>query len=174
MKKILVALASLALLAGCMRPLKPGIGGIRLPSGVVGVIQQSENPKTESTQTYTKTTKGNTTTEKVETKIGAAQPDFAREAAAKLSSLRPVVWVGILLFIFGAASAVWPPLKLIVGSVTTSAVCVIAGLALIVLPSLIVGNEMLILCGGVAVAALWWFAHRHGNLRGKLRGLNDN
>ena len=42
------------------------------------------------------------------------------------------------------------------------------GLALMVLPTLIVGNELLIL-GGVGVAVGGWFlAHRHGRLRGFL------
>jgi|SRR4051794_9660299 hypothetical protein len=41
-------------------------------------------------------------------------------------------------------------------------------LALIVLPSLVVGNELLIL-GGVGVCVGGWFlAHRHGTLRGAL------
>jgi uncharacterized membrane protein YccC len=40
------------------------------------------------------------------------------------------------------------------------------GLCLVVLPSLIVGNELLILGGvGITVAA-WFLAHRHGQLRG--------
>ena len=40
------------------------------------------------------------------------------------------------------------------------------GLSLMVLPTLIVGNELLILCGvGVAVGG-WFLAHRHGRLRG--------
>ncbi len=35
-----------------------------------------------------------------------------------------------------------------------------------VLPTLVVGNELLILCGvGVAVGG-WFVAHRHGQLRG--------
>jgi uncharacterized membrane protein YccC len=42
----------------------------------------------------------------------------------------------------------------------------LGGVALMVLPSLIVGNELLIL-GGVAVAVgVWFLAHRHGQLRG--------
>ena len=42
------------------------------------------------------------------------------------------------------------------------------GLSLMVLPTLIVGNELLILCGvGVAVGG-WFLAHRHGRLRGFL------
>jgi uncharacterized membrane protein YccC len=70
--------------------------------------------------------------------------------------------------VFGLASLVWPPLKAIVGSVTTSAALVLGGLALMVLPSLIVGNELLIL-GVVALAVGGWFlAHRHGQLRGQV------
>jgi len=97
--------------------------------------------------------------------IGAAQKDTAREMAAKLGSLKGVVWVGVLLFVFGAASAFYPPLKLIVGSVTTSAACCAAGIALIILPSLLVGHELLILSVGAGAVGIWFFAHRHGGLR---------
>ncbi len=46
---------------------------------------------------------------------------------------------------------------------------VAGGIALMVLPTLIVGNELLIL-GGVAVAVGGWFlAHRHGELKAKAR-----
>jgi hypothetical protein len=45
---------------------------------------------------------------------------------------------------------------LIIGSVTTSAAMVLGGVALMVLPSLVVGNELLILGGVVlAVASAW-------------------
>ena len=100
------------------------------------------------------------------TELGAAQKDTARELGAKLSSLKGIVWVGVGLFVFGLASLVYPPLKVVIASVTTSAALMLGGLALMVLPSLIVGNELLIL-GGVGVAVGGWFlAHRHGQLRG--------
>ena len=100
------------------------------------------------------------------TELGAAQKDTARELGAKLSSLKGIVWVGVGMFVFGLASLVWPPLKLIIGSVTTSAALMLGGLALMVLPTMVAGNELLIL-GGVAVAVGGWFlAHRHGHLRG--------
>jgi hypothetical protein len=100
------------------------------------------------------------------TELGAAQKDTARELGARLSSLKGVVWVGVGLFVFGLASLVWPPLKVIISSVTTSAALMLGGVALMVLPSLIVGNELLILAVvGVAVGA-WFLAHRHGHLRG--------
>jgi uncharacterized membrane protein YccC len=50
--------------------------------------------------------------------------------------------------------------------VTTSVGILAGGVALMVLPSLIVGNELLIL-GGVALSVgAWFLAHRHGQLRG--------
>jgi hypothetical protein len=103
---------------------------------------------------------------RAQTELGAAQKDTARELGAKLSSLKGIVWVGIGLFVFGLASLVYPPLKVVIGSVTTSAALMLGGVALMVLPTLVVGNELLIL-GGVGVAVGGWFlAHRHGQLRG--------
>jgi hypothetical protein len=100
------------------------------------------------------------------TELGAAQKDTARELGAKLSSLKGIVWVGVGLFVFGLASLVHPPLKLMVASVTTSAALMLGGVALMVLPTMVVGNELLML-GIVAVAVGGWFlAHRHGQLRG--------
>lgn len=100
------------------------------------------------------------------TELGAAQKDTARELGARLSSLKGIVWVGVGLFVFGLASLVWPPLKAVIGSVTTSAAMLLGGLALIALPTMVAGNELLVL-GGVALAVGGWFlAHRHGQLRG--------
>ncbi len=106
------------------------------------------------------------TIEKAGTTIGAAQKDTARELGAKLSSLKGIVWVGVAMFLFGLATLAYPPLRAIIGSVTTSLAIMAGGVALMILPTLIVGNELLIL-GGVAVAVGGWFlAHRHGQLRG--------
>ncbi len=103
---------------------------------------------------------------KARTELGAAQKDTAREVGAKLSSLKGIVWVGIGLFGFGLASLVYPPLKVVIGSVTTSAALMLGGVALMVLPTLVVGNELLIL-GVVGLTVGGWFlAHRHGQLRG--------
>jgi hypothetical protein len=133
-----------------------------------GVVQ-SQNPQQETTQEYERV--NGETTERVRTKIGAAQKDTAREISAKLSSLRGVVWVGVLVFLFGVGSLFYPPLKLIVGSTTTSAAACVAGLALIFLPSLIAGHEVLILAVGVGAVGVWWVAHRHGHLRGQVSEL---
>ncbi len=103
---------------------------------------------------------------RAKTELGAAQKDTARELTAKLASLKGIVWVGVALFLFGLATLFYPPLKLLVGSVTTSAAIIVGGLALIILPTLIVGNELLILAGVASAVGLWFFAHRHGQLRG--------
>jgi hypothetical protein len=104
--------------------------------------------------------------EKAGTTIGAAQKDTARELGARLSSLKGIVWVGVAMFLFGLATLAYPPLRAIIGSVTTSLAILGGGVALMVLPTLIVGNELLIL-GGVALAVGGWFlAHRHGQLKG--------
>ncbi len=100
------------------------------------------------------------------TELGAAQKDTARELSAKLASLKGIVWVGVLVFLFGLATMFYPPLKLIIGSITTSAAITVGGIALIILPTVIVGNELLILAGVAAAVGLWFFAHRHGQLRG--------
>ena len=92
--------------------------------------------------------------------------DTARELGAKLASLKGIVWIGVAMFAFGLASIVYPPLKLLISSVTTSAAISIGGLALMVLPTLLVGNEVLILVGVASAVGLWFLAHRHGKLQG--------
>jgi hypothetical protein len=100
------------------------------------------------------------------TELGAAQKDTAREFGAKLASLKGIVWVGIAMFVFGLASLFYPPLRAIISSVTTSVAVTLGGLALMVLPTLIVGNELLIIGGVAAAVGGWFLAHRHGKLQG--------
>ncbi|MEI8292298.1 MAG: hypothetical protein WCH99_22735 [Verrucomicrobiota bacterium] len=118
------------------------------------VILSAPMPVTEHEETRAKS------------ELGAAQKDTARELSAKLASLKGIVWVGVLIFLFGIASMFYPPLKAIIGSITTSAAITVGGLALIVLPTVIVGNELLIMGGVAAAVGLWFLAHRHGQLRG--------
>ena len=42
----------------------------------------------------------------------------------------------------------------------------LGGLALMVLPTLVVGNELFMLAGVAAAVGLWCLAHRHGKLQG--------
>lgn len=185
--KTFLSLAIVACAVGCaFAPLRPGTSSIS-PQGIT--FKQSENPAQQSTQVYEKSTViepagklpddpqvvsrplKTTTTERVSTTLGASQKDTGREIAAKLSSLKGVVWVGVLVFLFGAASAFYPPLKIIVGSTTTSAVACVAGLALIVLPSLIVGNEVLMISVAIGAVLLYFFAHRHASIHAELKTL---
>lgn len=168
--KFILPLLLFGLLSGCsFAPLKPGRVSYTSPNGATITTQQSQNPKSATTQVYKRTeeTKDGKTTEEINTVLGSAQKDTAREIGAKLASLRGVSWLGVLVFLFGAASFVYPPLKVIVGgSVTTSAVIALAGLALIFLPTLIVGHELLIMGVALGAAVLYWFSHRHGKLQG--------
>jgi hypothetical protein len=105
---------------------------------------------------------------------GGRDEDAGPELGAKLGSLKGIVWVGVGLFVFSLASLMWPPIKAIIGSVTTSAALMLGGVALMVLPTLVVGNELLIL--GVVVLAVggWFLAHRHGQLRGIVAASTGN
>ena len=103
---------------------------------------------------------------RAKTELGAAQKDSARELGAKLASLKGIVWLGVAMFLFGLASIFYPPLRALVGSVTTSAAILVGGLALMVLPTLIVGNELLILAIVLMAVGGWFLAHRHGRLQG--------
>jgi membrane-bound ClpP family serine protease len=50
--------------------------------------------------------------------------------------------------------------------VTTSVALMLGGVALIVLPTMVVGNELLILGVVALVVGAWFLAHRHGQLSG--------
>ena len=136
-------------------------GGVPVTNSQVMVVS-APMPVTEHEETRAKT------------ELGAAQKDTARELSAKLARLKGIVWVGVLVFLFGLATMFYPPLKLIIGSITTSAAITVGGLALIVLPTVIVGNEMLIMGGVAAAVGLWFLAHRHGQLRGLVDAANNS
>jgi len=187
-------IAAIGLLSGCaMAPLK---GGHATTLGVIKqTVVQSDNPaqvsrqdqETVKTRSYTVPAGSRLVStsnqvvvvsapmpvvEREETRamteLGAAQKDTARELSAKLASLKGIVWVGVALFLFGLATLFYPPLQVIIGSVTTSVAIIAGGIALMILPSLVVGNELLILAGVASAVGLWFLAHRHGQLRGLL------
>jgi hypothetical protein len=112
-------------------------------------------------------------TERAGTVIGAAQKDTARELGARLASLKGIVWVGMGLFVFGLVSLFYPPLRVVIGSVTTSMAIAGGGVALMILPTLVVGHEVLILSGVAVAVGGWFLAHRHGQLRGVVDAAKD-
>ena len=193
---ILAAILTFGLVPGCaMAPLKGGRATtIGRPAGVIEqTVVQGENPaqvsrqdqETVKTRTYTVPAGSRFVSASnqvvvvsapmpvieheetsAKTELGAAQKDTARELSAKLASLKGIVWVGLLMFVFGLASIFYPPLQAIIGSVTTSIAILAGGIALMILPSLVVGNELWILAGVASAVGLWFLAHRHGQLRG--------
>jgi membrane-bound ClpP family serine protease len=50
----------------------------------------------------------------------------------------------------------------------------LGGVALIVLPTMVVGNELLILGGVALVVGAWFLAHRHGQLSGLVAASNGS
>lgn len=111
------------------------------------------------------------TKEKVDSGLGAADLSIGK-LIAKLQSVRWIQGVGILIFLFGAATFVYPPLRVVIGSVTTSIIISIAGLGLVILPILVVGHEVLILavCGGTALGYI--FLTRYGKKSGEVSVLS--
>ncbi|HXJ55265.1 MAG TPA: hypothetical protein VNU68_01255 [Verrucomicrobiae bacterium] len=197
---IIAAIVCLALSGCVLAPLKGGRSRVVRGPNITETIQ-SQNPK-DATSTKTEvttesvlpagtkifllspdgTTNGvailsepsrQATTDRTETTIGASQKDVSREIGAKLASMRWIQWIGVVVFLFGVASAFYPPLRLVVGSTTTSAACAAAGLALTVLPPLIVGHEVLIFAVAISGVGLYWFAHRHGSVRGQLEAIKE-
>lgn len=178
--KLLLTVLLAVILAGCAASRqRGGSSTFSTPDLTIGV-NQSENPKDPTTQKITRITERIPvnepsvvirTTENIETRIGGAQKDLVGESMAKLRSLRPVMLLGVGVFLFGVASAFWLPLKVAVGSMTTSAAIAAAGLALIILPTVVVGNEVLLIVATLGIAAALWFGHRHGEVRGQIKAL---
>lgn len=100
--------------------------------------------------------------------VGSSHKDTARELAARAASLRPAQYVGFALLL--ASLAMFHPLVArVVGSRTTQAACGLVGILLILSPSVVPGHERLLILAGLGVIAVWWFGHRHGELRGTTR-----
>ena len=133
--------------------------------------------------TETKTTEGTviTVTEKIPAgtkkvteikndtvqEIGPAQKDTSREISAKLASFKPVQFVGIALMLF-AASMFHPLIRGAVGGgKETQMAAAGVGLVLIFGPSLFVGNEKLILLGGLATLLIAYGLSRLSYYKGK-------
>jgi len=184
--KLLISILAVCLLSGCAsQRVAPGRSSVALPGGLAALAMQSEDARASTTQTVESETvvranpTGQTnlvetvTRQKVVTVIGAANKNTAQEIAAKLASFRWLQWLGVAVALFGVASLVYPPLRLIVASATTSAACIASGAGLMFAPVLIVGHEVeiLVACGGAA--ALWFIAHRHGSIRGELAALKN-
>lgn len=185
-----------ALLAGCMQGERIK-GGSLTHDNISGrtVQTQSQDPKTPSTlQTehsteliipaFSKvmvgsniiTLSSNTsyrTVDKVSSVAGSAQKNTLGDTIAKLKSLAWLTYLGAALIIFGIVSAVYPPVKLLVNSLTTSLLLIVAGVAFIALPTLLVGHELAILLVGGGVVVVWYLAHKHGSISAELKTIKS-
>lgn len=103
----------------------------------------------------------------VRQEIGASQKDDSREISAKLASFKPVQFVGIALLL--AAAAMFHPIvrAAIGGGKEIQMATAGIGVALIFGPSLFVGNERLILLGGLAVLLITYGLSRLAYYKGK-------
>ena len=111
--------------------------------------------------------------ETVENTLGAAQKNVLGDTIAKLNSLKWISWFGAGVFLFGLATLFYPPLRAIIGSVTCSIAFTVGGVLLMILPVIIVGHEILILCGISGAIGIYFFAHRHGGLSASVKILKD-
>lgn len=103
----------------------------------------------------------------VKQEIGASQKDDSREISAKLASFKPVQFVGIALLL-AAAAMFHPAVRVAIGGgkeiqMATAGI----GVALIFGPTLFVGNERLILIGGLATLLTAYGLSRLAYYKGK-------
>jgi hypothetical protein len=137
---------------------------LRVPAGSL-IMQGSNSFRVAADTTYVMSSH-----DKLNSSLGGAQKNTLAETAAKLASLSWLTYLGAALVLFGAASAFYPPLKLIVGSATTSAVCVAVGVGFIALPSVLVSiSPVAILVIGLAALGLWWASHHVGSISAELK-----
>ena len=103
--------------------------------------------------------------------VGASQKDTLGESLAMLKTAKLLILPGILLFVGGIFAALYPPATALFGGILPGIGIACAGLALIVLPFLIVGHPVALAmaAAGAGVAALAvWYIHHHGGLNAEL------
>lgn len=97
------------------------------------------------------------TKERATTMVGAAQKDTARELGARLANTRGIMWVGVLLLIGG------PVIGWKLGWLTNGLIAGGAGLLLIVLATVIPGNEAWLGLGLLVVLPVVAYAYYKGH-----------
>lgn len=94
-----------------------------------------------------------TVVERSTTQTGAAQKDTARELGAKLANMRGVLWVGVALLVLG------PIVGWKLGWFTNGCIAGAVGLLLIILSTVIPGNEAWFGLGGLLLIPLVGFVY---------------
>lgn len=138
----------------------------------VAVVRVTETPQKDGsvvrvTEQFAPQVLTNTVKEHTNTVLGAAHKDEGREIAAKLSAMRPVQYLGFAALL-GAAAMFHPIVRVAVGG-GKSVQMALGGVGLLLVfgPSLLVGQEKLILVGGIIAAAAAWGLSRLGYKEGQ-------
>lgn len=194
--KATIIISSILLFVGCgsYTPLQPGDGTLNVGS-MSGTIKQAENPSQTSSQNITRTeelvyyypdyktiTNANanisgaiftngiilkkTITEQASTDLGASQKDNTRGLAAKLQSMKPIMYGGMFMFALGIVCVFYGPARLLLGGLTPGIAILAGGLIMMILPTIIAGNELLIAIAVLGIVGLYIWTHRHGKLQG--------
>lgn len=110
--------------------------------------------------------------ETVMQEIGPTLRDESAVMRARAAALRPAQWLGLALIGLGVAAGIIPGLRAFIGSGTTIAGMVIGGTGLALSPALVPGREAIVMTAVLVLLAIYWWAHRHGELRGKANGIS--
>lgn len=144
---------------------------VPVPVARVTETPQPDGTVVKVTEQYAPQILTSTTKEQSRTEVGAAQKDNARETAAKLAAMRPVQFAGIAALAL-ACAMFHPVVRVALGGGKMLQVYVAAaGIILIFGPSLVAGNETLILIGAVVLGAAVWGINRLGHKEGQLDAL---
>jgi hypothetical protein len=133
------------------RPVSPGHEAPSTPS----IVNQTPSPPALLRETISETSV---------TELGTAQKDTARELGARLANMRGVLWIGVLLLIGG------PVVGWKMGWLLNGLIAGAVGLLLIILSTVIPGNEAWFGLGGLLliplVAYVYYRAHYDANKDG--------
>jgi hypothetical protein len=140
----------------------PSTGKIILSASRVPVAQTTSTPYPPSSNLWM-------SVEQVTQTIGPAYQDTSAAIHARAAALRPVQWLGLGLVILALAAAGMPGLRAFIGSGTTIAGLWIAGIGMALAPAIVPGHERILAIAALCALAIYWWAHRHGELRGLIR-----
>jgi hypothetical protein len=103
--------------------------------------------------------------------IGASQKDEVGAMVASLHSAKVFTVIGIIAFLGGVFLAFYPPAATLLGGITPGLALAGSGLALAVLPFIVIGHPVLfsvLVVTAIAAGLGIWFVHTHGGITAEL------